>query len=308
VNPFDLPGPEFLRFHAWLCGGAIAAVVLWRQVGERASLPKLSALDAYSVAYLRGGAAEAMRVVTLALIDRQLIHADGKSLRALPDGWQRVRRPFERAVLKHFAAQSEPSTLFASEAVRASAASLDLELAEAGLLPSAQQRLLRVMLERGAVLVVAGVAAFKILLAASRGHKNVGFLFLLMLFTVVALSLLARGRRTVTGNRALADLRALCEGLKERSAELQIGRGSYDLAMLMGVFGLGALSGPSEDLAKQLFPGAYRRDGSASDGSSGGSCSTASCSSSSGCSSSSCGSSSCGSSCGGGCGGCGGGD
>jgi uncharacterized protein (TIGR04222 family) len=303
VNLFDLRGPEFLRLYTWLATGLLVLAVLWRRVGERGSPPKLASLDAYSAAYLRGGAAEAMRVVALVLIDRQLLlRNNGTRLCAARGARERVRRPFERAVLEHFETSAEATSLFESQAVRVSAQGLESDLAQTGLMPNTLQKSLRVFIERGGLFVLGAVAATKLWVALSRGHVNVLYLLMVWIGGSWLIYRLTKSRRTATGNQVLTDLRALCAGLRGRSAQLQIGRGSYDFAMLLGAFGLGALSGASADLARKLFPGAYRKDGSAAGGD--GSSSTSSCSSGCG---SSCGSSSCGSSCGGGgCGGCGG--
>jgi uncharacterized protein (TIGR04222 family) len=302
VSLFDLRGPEFLRLYTWLATGLLVVAVLWRRLGERGSPPRLASLDAYSAAYLRGGAAEAMRVVALVLIDRQLLlPGDGTRLQAARGARERVRRPFERAVLDHFKTSADATSLFASQAVRASAEGLESDLAQTGLMPNTLQKGLRLVIERGGLLALGAVAAIKLWVALTHGHVNVLLLLIVWIGGSWLIYKLTKSRRTIVGDRVLTDLRVLCAGLRGRSAELQIGRGSYDFAMLLGAFGLGGLSGASSDLARKLFPGTYRKDGSTTSGDGSSSCS-------SGCGSS-CGSSSCGSSCGGGgCGGCGGGD
>jgi uncharacterized membrane protein YgcG len=113
-------------------------------------------------------------------------------------------------------------------------------------------------------------------------------------FSALAL-FMTRGRRTVRGDRVLVDLTTLFDALRERADELRPYAATNELALLMAVFGIGAVP-------MMAFP--FRRAFRPAEAG------TTSC----GGSSYSCGSSSSGSSCGGGrscgggggCGGCGG--
>ena len=58
MNPFDLPGPEFLFFYLVFGIVILVAVVLIRRGGETAgNTPRLT--DPYMIAYLRAGEDEA---------------------------------------------------------------------------------------------------------------------------------------------------------------------------------------------------------------------------------------------------------
>jgi hypothetical protein len=103
------------------------------------------------------------------------------------------------------------------------------------------------------------------------------------------------------GNRVLEDFRTLFSRLRDRATEVQVGGATNELALLAGVFGLGALSGTAFAQMQTLFPMGTRNRSSTWLGSCGSACGS-SWGSSSG---SSCGSSCGGGGCGGGCGGCG---
>jgi len=94
--------------------------------------------------------------------------------------------------------------------------------------------------------------------------------------------------RTPAGDALLADLRTLFARLKERAHTLRPGGRSSEVALLMAVFGVRALSPIGFPYARQLFPKATASTSSSTCGSA-------------------CGSSCGGGGCGGGCGGCGGG-
>src|SRR6185295_16874913 len=69
VNPFDLPGPEFLLFYIILAVAVITALALLRRAAESDSAPQVDLGDPYLIAYLRGGENEAPRVALVSLID-----------------------------------------------------------------------------------------------------------------------------------------------------------------------------------------------------------------------------------------------
>lgn len=293
MNPLDLSGPAFLAFY--VCFVLLSLLALWlvQRVLEAGSAHDLASLDAYTVAHLRGGRDEALRVAVVALLDRGLLSEENGLLRAAPEAEQRVRRPLERAVLQHFAEPARADSVFAAASVRSATDSIESTLREQGLLPSGADRVNRLALSFVALLLLGGTAIAKISVALARGRHNIAFLVVLsVLACIFSVARVAR-RRTFRGERTLEELAALCAGLRGRASQIALGSGSYDLAMLVGVFGLAALQHESSaSLAQRLFPAPASTSGASggSDSSSGGS--------------SSCGSS-CGGGCGGGCGGCG---
>ena len=106
INVFDLPGPSFLLFYVITSAAALSLLQLLIRALESKPMPRLGTPDPYEVAYLRGGADEAIRVATLSLVDRGLLEVDGANLKAVPGAGDRVRRSLERAVLSEFGGPS----------------------------------------------------------------------------------------------------------------------------------------------------------------------------------------------------------
>ena len=141
-----------------------------------------------------------------------------------------------------------------------------------------------------AIVLLCVVAAVKVAIGVAR-NRPVSFL-VLFAFGFSALTLFTiRGRRTVLGERVLGDLTMLFDALRERADELRPNIATGELALLMAVFGAGAVPIGAFPLVRAFRPATTTNTSSCGTG----------CGSSSG---SSCGGG--GSSCGGGgCGGCG---
>ena len=75
MNPFNLPGPAFLAFYVTFGIALIAgACIYWFFRTRRVETPVLT--NPYEIAYLRGGAAEAVRVAVIGLLERNILEAD----------------------------------------------------------------------------------------------------------------------------------------------------------------------------------------------------------------------------------------
>lgn len=287
VNPFDLRGPEFLVFYGCLGAAVTVLVFLIRRAGERGDPPHPLS-DYLDIAFLRGGAGEAIRVAILTLVDRGMLTLSGDDAveAGRQDGVGRVTKPTERAILARAAVATKAQELI-GDANLTGTVTADCEptLVRRGLLPSPDQKAVRTRLWLAAGAALAAVAAIKIAIAISRGRSNVGFLVLLGFAFLIATFVATHPRRTPAGNALVGDLRTLFGGLKDRASSLRPQSGGTDLALLAAVFGVGAAL-PVYPEAKKLFPQSGASDGGGSSDSSG--------------------SSSCGSSCGGGGGGCGG--
>lgn len=304
MNPFDLPGPQFLLFYVIFGGLVISGLVFWRRRAElSSSSPRLDLSDPYLIAYLRGGETEVLRVATVSLIDRGLLIRNGSQIQraenASPDS---VRRPIEQALLKKYARAGEASWMFEDEGLSKACESYGATLRRARLLPDEyvnQARLIRLVI---ASFVLSGVGFTKVFIALDAGRSNVGFLIILTVVAVVIAAAVSFPRLTESGKAMIEDVKSLYSGLRDRAALLNPGGAGIEPMMLAAVFGVGALTGPGFSFASALFPGQKKRaQGScATDGDCGSSCSSSSCSSGSSCGSS------CGGGCGGGCGGCGG--
>lgn len=290
MNPLAWPGPQFLAFFAAL-GAAGLVWLRWRARAEEADgTGGVRLEDPYLIAFLRGGANEAIRIATVSLVDRGLLLADEARLRTrLGFSPRDVRRPLEKALLALYASPRDAADAYADAAVKAGAEALRGELARHGLLPAeetVQARRGRLVALVVLLLVVAGA---KLLVALSAGRKNVGFLIVLAIVLPVAARLVHNPGRTRKGDALLADLRTLFAGLKDRAATLAPGGASAEAVLLASVFGVTALPEAGFGYAKKLFPRASAGGGSSCGASCGSSCG-----------------SSCGGGCGGGCGGCGG--
>jgi uncharacterized protein (TIGR04222 family) len=306
MNPFDLPGPQFLAFYATLAVGLhLLYQPLARLLGERSSgrsggFPfDLRGADPYLIAYLRGQKNETARVAIISLLDRGLLKTEGGLLTAAPGAADQVHRPLERAVLRVFESPAGGALIYRDVTFEKACDGLKSELAKLEFIPDDDRRFSLFLLRVGSLATLVGVAAAKILIAFERGHYNVAYLITMTIIASIALMKRKTLLRTRKGDAALAELRGNFAPLKARAADVELGSGSRDLAMLAAIFGITALQGAALVQAQVLFPATMKNQGVAGSSCGGSSCGAASCSGGSSCGGG-------GSSCGGGCGGCGG--
>jgi uncharacterized protein (TIGR04222 family) len=288
VNPFDFPGPQFLVFY--LAFGLATLGVVWFLRRTSESDPAVSPIlnDYLEIAYLRGGANEALRVATMNLINRGLIDVKTDDRLHTPDPQAQVSKPSERGILEKFKVAQAATQIFSDRTLRRTVtAECQPTLARMGLIPDASRQGVRAVLLFAGACLLTTVAGIKILVALSRGRSNFGLLIVETLVFCVLLYKVTNPFRTPAGSALLADLRTLFDGLRKRGRSLVQGVDTQDFALLMAVFGMSAL--PPAFSFDRLFPQAV---------------SSSSCGS--GCGTSTDGGSSCGGGgCGGGCGGCG---
>jgi uncharacterized protein (TIGR04222 family) len=278
--PFDLRGPEFLLFYVVVSAIVLTAAYFLRHVGEPSDAPKINLSDPYLIAHLRGGKNEALRVVTMTLVDRGLLIASVNKIAAAEGAFGKTRVELEQKIIRHFNPSASATSLFKMKEADPEMKRYEDELTRLGLLPVQESKQARRIRASIAAMVLLGIGVAKVVVAENTGHHNVGFLIVLtVVFTIVAIGI-SLPRRTRAGDRMIDDLRTLFAALKEKSVHLQNGASPAEFALMAAVFGMATIPG-----AKALFP-----QGGSSCGS--------------GCGSSSGGGSSCG---GGGCGGCGGG-
>ena len=288
MNPFQLTGFSFLGFYLLLGIGVIWGLRAWIRFLETAAAPPQQNLtDPYLIAHLRAGESEALRVATVALLDRGLLKSDDGTLTTKNGGAVGlVQRPIEKAILNRYTTPGEAHEIFTDAAAKSACDSYAKVLTAQRMVADGgvyAKRLLPVAIALGALIAV---TLAKISIAFSQGRHNVGFLiFLTIVFGIITL-VVWRRRRTGRGDAMLADLKSLFARLKDRAKALRGGGQTNEAALLAAVFGLSALPAASFPFMEKLYPA------KASSGSS--------CGTSSSCSS--------GSSCGGGCGGggCGG--
>lgn len=134
MNPFDLPGPQFLLFYIIFAGAVIGALIYWRRYVESSKTPKIDLSDPYLIANLRGGEAEVLRVATVSLIDRGLLVAEGTTLKRAENAPpESARRPVEQALLKKYARGGEVSSMFEDDGLKKVCESYNVTLRRAQL-------------------------------------------------------------------------------------------------------------------------------------------------------------------------------
>ena len=294
-NPFDLKGPEFLLFYGMLSAVVLTVAWLVRRVMESSDsvYPVRTALagDPYKVAALRGGKTAMLSVSMLSLIDRGLLAVSGTNVSTAGGlaSVEKVRRPLEKAILQKYLVPGRPDAVHLDGGITVVAEGETKQLEEAGLLPNAAQRAFRNLLLLAVLVVLLGVAGYKIHVALARGRHNILFLAIMAVVAALVARALVKPRVTPLGDDALKQIREQCRPLYSRRKSLSRGGSGLELALLAAVFGFTALP----DFAREETRGLRLGDDSIQ--------STTGSSCGSSCSSGSCG----GGGCGGGCGGCG---
>jgi uncharacterized protein (TIGR04222 family) len=302
VNPFDWRGPQFLLFYA-VFGAALWFFLEWflfrRETGK--PVPRLNLTDPYEIALLRGGVNESLRVAAISLVDRGLLKAKENKLKIKDKGAvEKVRRPIEKALLRHFSVSRTASSIFRFPSLRKSCEEYRNSLQARGLISDSEELFRRLPPYFACLSLALWVSCYKISLAISR-DRPFGLLVILTIGLGFGLTVLFKRRRTALGDRVMEDLAMLFQQLKARAQLLPRGGDTNELALLTAVYGISSLSS-EHGYVKKLFPKASDNRGLFY--SSGCGSATSLC----GSSGSSCGGS--GSGCGGGgggCGGCGGG-
>lgn len=285
MNPFVLHGAAFLTFYAIVGCLALGGQYLWNRARELSGLvPQLNMTDPYQIAYLRGGADQALNVAAVSLIDRGLLSGGDATLTAERNAANLARRPIEKAILDLYKSAGKAADMRNSLTCLAACHEYQRTLEDFELVAGRgvfAHRLLPLL----AVLVVLGFIGFlKLLMAVAEG-RDYGFIVMLMVVFGIASLKIFRRHRTARGDAMLADLRVLFARLRDRADTLRQGGATNEAALLAAVYGL-------DKLPADRFPGTKPLRRKKQDSSCGGG---------SGCGSSCSGS--CGGGCGGGCGG-----
>ncbi len=301
-----MTGPEFLLLYVLL----IAAAVLltrwfnrWRDPRRGEDLPAVpSPADPYELAWLRGGAPEAVRLAVFDLIQSGNLESSrtGRrretSLVATPISEPAALAPLARTVLRACATPRKPVDLMRgalAEGVDVACAHWRLAHEEAGLLVSSHQRAQGWWLVVGCVLVLVGITVARVDHAFAHGHSNVGFLIALTIVAMVLVPWLGRpaARLTARGISHLQRLRAALAPSpvpvrrpRPAAAPATVGEGSSDVPasawsplaaaslLPIALYGMDALSASERDEMRQLFPQAATQPGTSADGGSGSAC------------------------------------
>jgi len=289
MNPFTLPGPQFLAFYALFACATLLALYLARRLSEGGRLPNLAVKDPYLFACLNGGPGEVIRIATLGLVDRGLLQVSGGTVTVAPGvnataGWLGI----EKEILAYFAnGATIDAALKESRLLNFVSATYELPLQNHRLVPDAAGKRQRRMLLAAAILTLWTVGGIKLWVAWMAGRTNVIILIVLMIVAAIAAVNIARPYRTSLGSAYLGSLRSLFSNLRARAATIQPGGGSRDLLWLAALYGASVLPVSAFPFINDVWPRRSSSDGGSSSCGSGG-----------------------GGSCGGGgggCGGCGGG-
>ena len=301
ANPFYWTGPWFLA--AYLVFGLLVYFgvreLLLRQELRNPHAQLTLADDPYRIAFLRGGALEAVKIAAIVLVDRGLLRADGPLLEtASADSVRFASHDIERDVLRLYLGRQGHSKELAVQADAFPSCQAYLKsLTEQELLVGAPLLRRREKFTWVAHYLLLTVALVKAIIAVSTGHYNLLFLAIMTAAFLLKLRGLRTRNTSFAAQRLLSDLRMLFSRLNMRSSRLQAGSGGADMALLAAIFGIGALPLAVYPYLLDLYPLPRQTySGDSSSGSSGDSSSGGDGGGDSG-----------GSSCGSGCGGCGGG-
>jgi uncharacterized protein (TIGR04222 family) len=285
-----MPGLNFLVLYGCIIAMTLA-LCRWRLhrpdwTAELPPLPIPSEPDPYEIAYLRGGVNDLSRLLFFSLMERGYLTIvdPKKQLIQRVQGHSELAplAPIERAMLSSFSEARPTHDLFTQIADRIEAYCATyrehLEVQELIIWCEPQEGRVWEMRLVGAS-VILGLGAYKLLAASATGHTNVGFLIGMAVISVLILMQVTKPPRLSSRGQAyLERLRTVYGRLRYESTTVNT-RGAAPAAMLLvGIFGLEALQGPTHDIYSELFPKASSSGGMAG----------------------------CGASCGGGCGGCGG--
>jgi uncharacterized protein (TIGR04222 family) len=317
-NPVaNMRGPEFLIFYAVVAVLAIVWALRCSWTSDdtrRMDVPQLPVeFDPFEIAYLRGGVPELGRLIILDLIARKYLQAAqvkgflGSSKRMISAAPGHPETSYldsqERIVFQWLKGGRDAEKIFPElPRILESTACVQhyqQELEERRLLSTEGQRgrVWRAIFP--ALCLLAGLAAYKLFVALSRGKTNVLFLIGLSILSIVCLVAFSRPRRLTTMGRAyLEHLQTALGTLKGRVSQLAAGGVNDHLILAVSAFGIATLQGTGYAYYPEMFKRAAQQSTSGCGSSSG-----SGCGASSGCGSG-CGGGGCG---GGGCGGCGGG-
>lgn len=295
LNPFDLPGPQFLLLYViTLIAAFVIAVTLRRRFlrSEREHHTQTITLDPYEAAYLRGGADLATNTAIATLVQSKVLQVSsaGSTLAVVAGAWPSIH-PFEQALYRTVSSNAARDIKTIRSIANEDAGLLAERLETLGLVATDAQARMAHLIPGFVMAAVLAFGIIKIGVGISR-DRPVGLLFLLC-FVVGVIALvffIAPAHRTRLGDKVLIQLRDENAALESTARTHPQILAAGDVSLAMALFGIEALAFADESwlgLRSALAPPRPSSDGSSS-----------SCGSSSG---------GCGGGCGGGgCGGCGG--
>jgi uncharacterized protein (TIGR04222 family) len=301
ANPFDMTGPEFLRFYGIICAMAIpVAIALRHFLRQDEPLTDERPLTPYEVACLGGGVPGVLRACLATLVlDKRLMLTTGEKYPQFeatvpPESGQ---HEIERVMLRQASHENGATTPELLAAARTAGEQIQDSLRARGLMESQESF---AAARWGPLLILVPVLLLGLVKVAVGIFRDKPVVILI--FWVIALALLIAyfctvPLRTRRGQAKLRELKSQHDRLRSldlgsATREPMMPVASNDLLLAAGLFGLASLNHPDVTaLNKSLRPISTNNQ-------------TNSCGASTGCSSGGCGGG--GGGCGGGCGGCGG--
>ncbi len=167
--------------------------------------------DPYRIAFLRGGALEAVKIAAIVLVDRGLLRADGPLLEtASADSLRFASHDIERDVLRLYLGRQGHSKELAVQAdMLPSCRAYQDTLTQQELLVGPPLLRRRERITWAAHYLLLTVAAVKAVIAISRQHYNLLFLALLLAIFLLMLRGLRTQATSWSAQRLLTDLRML---------------------------------------------------------------------------------------------------
>jgi uncharacterized protein (TIGR04222 family) len=261
-NPLaNMRGPDFLLAYAIFAGIAVLTFIALAALGDgrEAPLRQIPAQpDPYELAYLRDGPGGVVWLAIYALKRAGLVELTNRGkLQRVGDA--RPSNRYEAAVLSAIGPNSTPSGIIRDRAPGGSVArllsSLESSLATRGLVrsPGSRTRSLRVAWSIGGALFA--IAAYKVIVATTHGHRNVGGLFIecgiAVLILLLAARLILRRRANARGRAYLDRVKLACERPRPNAAAAAGGVHPVNM-LLVSVYGFQVLTGtPDAAFAKQ---------------------------------------------------------
>ena len=318
----DMYGPHFLALYAMVILATFAACRLalwssdWTARAPEARVPTNP--DPYEIAYLRGGVNELIRSIIFKLIQQNFLRVDQTGKEPLIARTSTVPprhrlSPVEERAYDWFVTPRAAAGIFSSGGlsgvIEPFCTTYEEKLRRDNLLMPADVRQAAIGIWLAGTLLIAGLGGYKLLVALSKGRTNVGFLIIMCIVALLILIRVCRAPRiSRRGRLYLERLQLAFSGLKAQPLNLMTNAATASSAaavdttplLLVGLFGVGALSGTAYDYYQQTFRRASMTGGTCGGSTTG--CGSGSSGGDSG-GGGGCGGGGCG---GGGCGGCGG--
>jgi uncharacterized protein (TIGR04222 family) len=243
MNPFVLPGPEFLFFYVLFAAAVLLLLRLGRRALQGGVLPVMGTNDPYLYACLSGGPAHVIRVALVGLIDRGLLTLSGETAHlARDDAPQLATRRIERKVLEYCeGGASLTSAVENAELLAVARDDYERPLLGLRLVPDAGGQILRHFALAVAVTVLACVGMSRIGFDAEIGSASIVVLILLMGVAIAIPFRFWTPQRTWLGDESLARVQSLFAYSRQRASSLRPGSGSRDVLWLTALFGVAVL-------------------------------------------------------------------